>query len=195
MTPAKLLALGLGAAGLAALLAPEWREVAAAPVGVHGMTGSALAWAMGTLGMKQVRWTTGPAVQSGWQLLFGAMPMGIGILVMGERFDPASVDAEAWFAVAYLLVVGLLLSQWAWFGAVHALPATIAGIGSLSVPVIGVIGGAVWLGERVGAPEIAALVLIGASVLLAVRPQSAREPAAPAGAPASALGFDPKRLR
>jgi drug/metabolite transporter (DMT)-like permease len=195
MTPAKLLALGLGAAGLAALLAPEWREVAAAPFGVLAMTGSAIAWAIGTLGMKQVRWTTGPAVQSGWQLLFGALPMGIGILVMGERFDPASVDAEAWFAVAYLLVVGLLLSQWAWFGAVHALPATVAGIGSLSVPVIGVIGGAVWLGERVGAPEIAALVLIGASVLLAMRPQSAQEPAAPARAPASALGFDPKRLR
>ena len=195
MTPVKLLALLLGAAGLAALLAPEWRGVAAAPFGALAMVGSAVSWAIGTLGMKQFRWTTSAAVQSGWQLLFGAAPMGIGILVMGERFDPARVDAVAWFAVAYLLVVGLLLSQWAWFGAVHALPATIAGIGSLAVPVVGVIGSALWLGERVGVPEIAALALIGASVLLAMRPRTAG-PAGADFAPApSALGFDPKRLR
>jgi drug/metabolite transporter (DMT)-like permease len=194
MTQAKLAALALGAAGLAALVLPEWRSIAAAPFGVLAMLGSAISWAIGTLGLKQRRWTSGAGVQSGWQLLFGSIPMTAGMLFVNERFDPAAVAAAGWSAVLYLVVISMVLAQWAWFGAVHALSATIAGIGSLMVPVLGVIGSALWLGERVGLSELAALALIGASVLLIVRP--AKEEPRPAAPPSAAgLGFDPRRLR
>jgi drug/metabolite transporter (DMT)-like permease len=194
MTPAKLLALALGAAGLAALVLPDWEAVAAAPFGVLAMLGSAVSWAIGTLGMKHHRWTSTAGVQSGWQLLFGSIPMAVGMLIMGERFEIAAVDAAGWATVLYLIVISMVLAQWAWFSAVHRLSATLAGIGSLMVPVVGVIGGALWLGERVGAAELAALALIGASVLLAMRPLDAPSPA-PAIPPAGGLGVDPKRLR
>jgi drug/metabolite transporter (DMT)-like permease len=192
MTPAKLLALALGAAGLAALILPDWAAVAAAPFGVLAMLGSAVSWAIGTLGMKHLRWSSTAGVQSGWQLLFGSIPMSAGMLLMDERFDATAVTAAGWATVLYLMVISMLLAQWAWFGAVHALSATTAGIGSLMVPVVGVIGSAVWLGERIGWPELVALALIGASVLLAMRPVERPRPAPQRGA---GLSPEPKRLR
>ena len=180
MNWAKLAALAMGIAGLAALLAPDWREILASPLGVLATLGAALAWAIGTVGMKAVRWSSSSAVQSGWQLLFGGVVIALGLPWVGERFDPTGVGVQGWAAVAYIFVVAMLLAQWAWFGAVHALSATIAGIGSLMVPVVGVISSALWLGEEVGLPEILALALIGTSVLLAMRPgEGAGRAAAP----------------
>ena len=193
LTGAKLMALALGTLGLIALLLPQWRSVLAAPFGVLAMLGAAIAWAIGTLGVKHCRWSRGAAVQSGWQLLLGGVPIAVGLPFVGERFDPGAVDATAWAAVAYMLVAAMLLAQWAWFAAVHALSAIVAGIGTLLVPVVGVIGSALWLGERIGLPEIAALMLIGASVLLAMRPGE-RSRAIPQSVSAG-LGLDSKRLR
>jgi drug/metabolite transporter (DMT)-like permease len=193
MTGAKLAALGLGAAGLGALLLPDWESVVRAPFGVLAMLGSAISWAIGTLGMKQIRWTSTAGVQSGWQLLFGSLPIWFGVLITGERLDPTGVAPAGWGAAAYIVIASMLLAQWAWFGAVHALSATIAGIGSLMVPVVGVIGSALWLHERVGWPELAALGLIGASVLLVMRPAERPRPAA--ATRGAGLSPEPKRLR
>jgi drug/metabolite transporter (DMT)-like permease len=193
MTPAKLLALALGAAGLAALVLPDWQAVAAAPFGVLAMLGAAISWAIGTLGMKHIRWTSTAGVQSGWQLLFGTLPMWVGVVVTGARFDPAALDGAGWGSIVYLVAISMVLAQWAWFGAVHALSATIAGIGSLMVPVVGVLGSALWLGEEVGWPDLVSLALIGASVLLVMRP--VEEAARPVPQPgAGRLGLDPERL-
>lgn len=196
MTGAKLLALALGTLGLAALLLPQWDAMLAAPFGVLAMLGAAVAWAIGTLGVKHRRWSTTAAVQSGWQLLFGGLPIALGLPFVGERFEIAAVDGAGWAAMGYLVVISMLLAQWAWFAAVHALSVTRAGIGTLMVPVVGVIGSALWLGERVGLPEITALVLIGASVLLAMRPGERQLAGRVAREPASAgLGLNSRRSR
>ncbi|HXV24123.1 MAG TPA: DMT family transporter [Alphaproteobacteria bacterium] len=191
MTATKLLALALGVAGLCALLLPQWRSVLAGPYGVLAMLGSAVSWAIGTLGIKHRRWSSTAAVQSGWQLFFGSLPMAAGMMLVDERFDVAALDGAGWATLLYLIVISMLLAQWAWFRTVHALSATIAGIGTLMVPVIGVIGGAVWLGERIGFAEVAALLLIGASVALVVRPRELPQPAPQP--PAVGLGLDPGR--
>jgi drug/metabolite transporter (DMT)-like permease len=64
----------------------------------------------------------------------------------------------------------------------------LAGIGSLLVPVVGVIGSALWLHEKIGIAEISALVLIGISVLLAMRPSEQAVPAPPPAAAGLRLG-------
>ena len=170
MTTPKLLALAFGIAGLLVLLLPQWQSVIAAPFGVLAMLGAAVSWAIGTLGVKEFHWSSATSVQTGWQLLFGALTVSIGLPFVGEKFDITSIGPTGWAAVFYLIVLSLLFASWAWFGAVHALSVTLAGIGSLLVPVVGVIGSALWLHEKVGIAEISALVLIGISVLLAMRP-------------------------
>jgi drug/metabolite transporter (DMT)-like permease len=193
MTAAKLLALALGLAGLMALLLPQWQSVVAAPFGVLAMLGAAVAWAIGTLGMKEFHWSSAISVQTGWQLLFAAMTISIGLPFVGEHLDFATISASGWAAIFYLIVLSLLFASWAWFGAVHALSATLAGIGSLLVPVVGVIGSALWLHEKVGIAEISALLLIGISVLLAMRP-SEQAVAAPSPA-AGGLRLGARRFR
>jgi drug/metabolite transporter (DMT)-like permease len=193
MTGMKLLALALGLAGLLVLLLPDWPSVIAAPYGVLAMLGAAVSWAIGTLGVKEFRWSSATSVQTGWQLVFGALTVSIGLPIVGEEFDITSIGPTGWAAVFYLIVLSLLFASWAWFGAVHALSATLAGIGSLLVPVVGVIGSAIWLHEEIGIAEISALVLIGISVLLAMRP-SEQAVAAPPPAPAG-LRFGARKLR
>jgi drug/metabolite transporter (DMT)-like permease len=56
-----------------------------------------------------------------------------------------------------------------WFGALARLPASIAAIGTLLVPVIGVVASAISLGEPLGPSQIGALVLTVAGVAIASR--------------------------
>ena len=81
ITPARLLALGLGIGGMAALLAPEARALSAAPGGVLLMLGAAVSWAIGTVLTKAQRWTISTGALTGWQLVLGAVPIAMGAAV------------------------------------------------------------------------------------------------------------------
>jgi drug/metabolite transporter (DMT)-like permease len=63
------------------------------------------------------------------------------------------------FCVAYV----------AWFAALARLPASIAAIGTMAVPVIGVVASALALHEKLGPGQIAALIFTLAGVVLAAR--------------------------
>jgi drug/metabolite transporter (DMT)-like permease len=69
------------------------------------------------------------------------------------------------FALAYnaLLVYGLM--WFAWFWILQRLDAGIASLGTLAVPVIGVLAGMVVLGERPTALEWAGIALIVSALL------------------------------
>ena len=56
-----------------------------------------------------------------------------------------------------------------WFAALERLPASVAAIGTMAVPVIGVVVSALALHEPLGIGQIAALVLTLAGVVLATR--------------------------
>ena len=81
ITPARLVALGLGLAGMAALLAPEARALSAAPGGVLLMLGAAVSWAIGTVLTKAQRWTISTGALTGWQLVLGAVPIAVGAVI------------------------------------------------------------------------------------------------------------------
>ena len=56
-----------------------------------------------------------------------------------------------------------------WFAALARLPASVAAIGTMAVPVIGVVASAIALGEPLGPTQIVALVFTLAGVVLATR--------------------------
>jgi len=58
----------------------------------------------------------------------------------------------------------------AWFAALARLPASVAAMGTMAVPVIGVVASAAALHEPLGAGQIAALAFTLAAVALATRP-------------------------
>src|SRR6516225_7812951 len=74
-----------------------------------------------------------------------------------------------WFALGYMSLVGHCIAYVTWFGAVERLPASVAAIGTMLVPVIGVVVSAIALHEPLGLSQIAALVFTVAGVALAAR--------------------------
>lgn len=178
LTAPRLLALALGLAGLAVLLLPEAARLAAAPAGVLFMLGAAAMWAVGTVLIKARRWRMPTAVLTGWQLVLGAVPIVAGAAVLGRAPSPATLAGATLAGVAYATVVGVIFCHWAWFKVVEILPATVATIGTLGVPVVGVLSSALVLGEPVGTGEGIALVLVGAG--LAVLVSGGGQPAPPA---------------
>jgi drug/metabolite transporter (DMT)-like permease len=78
--------------------------------------------------------------------------------------------------------VALVFAYFAWFKIVTLFPASVAGIGTLLTPVVGMLSGAVVLGEPFGLREIAAVLLIGSALVLvliipALKPRGAAAPA------------------
>lgn len=54
----------------------------------------------------------------------------------------------------------MLFCHWAWFSVVDLFPASVASIGTLAIPVIGVFNSALILDEPVGIQEFTALSLV-----------------------------------
>ena len=65
-----------------------------------------------------------------------------------------------------VVTIPVCFGYWAWFRLVEVLPATIASIATLATPVLGVLSGAMLLGEPVGWREIASLSLVIVSLVL-----------------------------
>ncbi len=78
-----------------------------------------------------------------------------------------------------MALIPMALCYVTWFATLRRMAPTTAAIGTLAVPVIGVITAAMMLGEPLGAREIAAVVLTIAGVWLALSKPAADAKAAP----------------
>ncbi len=164
LTPSKLIGLALGLAGLAVLIGPDLVVLETAPLGALFMLLAALSWATGTVILKRFAWSVPTTSLVGWQLLAGALPVTVGAVLLEPLPALGELSAAALGATAYILVFPMLFCQWAFFETVRLFPASIAAIGTLAIPVVGVYASALVLGEAVGPRELTALVLICAAL-------------------------------
>jgi drug/metabolite transporter (DMT)-like permease len=171
LTRTTVVGLALGLAGLGALILPDWRLIAAQPIGVMFMLGAAVFWAAGTVSFKYFRWTIPLSALTGWQLLLGGVPVAVGALFFDAGFTPATVSRTGWLATLYAAFLPMLFCQWAWFRVVARFPAAIAAIGIVAIPAVGVFSGALFLGEPVGFDVLISLALVsGALAVVLVGP-------------------------
>lgn len=160
LTSRKIAGLLLGLTGLAILVYPDLRQMEAAPLGVLFMLGAAISWAAGTVMLKRFSWSMPIIVLTGWQLTLGSLPVVAGALLFEPAFDPGALSWQVWLAMAYVVVFPMWFCHWAWFSVVKIFPASIAAIGTLSIPVIGVISSILVLGETLGWLDWISLVLV-----------------------------------
>jgi drug/metabolite transporter (DMT)-like permease len=165
LTWRKLLALVFGVGAIAVLLAHSFEAIGSEPLGIAFMLGAAFSWTIGTVIQKKVAWQISPVPLAGWQLLIGVIPVAV-LALTTEPIVVQNISAKAFGAMAFTVVVALVFCYYAWFNVIRLLPASIAAIGTLSAPAIGLVSGAVMLGEPLGLREIAALVLVLSALTL-----------------------------
>jgi drug/metabolite transporter (DMT)-like permease len=170
LTARRMLGLSLGMLGMLLLVGDEFAVLRAAPVGALLVVGAALAWAIGTVLMKRFPTRLPITSFTGWQLMIGGAPIALGALVMdwGE-WRPVSWQAAA--AVAYNVLVAFVLCHWIWFKIVSRASAGVSALGTLTIPVVGVISSMLVLGERPAWQEYAAMVLVIAALATVLVPR------------------------
>jgi drug/metabolite transporter (DMT)-like permease len=169
----RLAGLALGLSGVTLLMAGQ---VLGAPAGfldgklpgVLAILATALMFACGTIWTKRFPVAMPAVPLVGWQLAIGMLPVAVVALAF-ETVDLGRVTWLGWGCLAYVAVIAQCLAYLAWFRVLKRLPASTAAIGSLLVPIIGVAGSALVLGEPFGPRQMAALALTLGGVALASR--------------------------
>ena len=166
----KILALGLGMAGMLALFGKDLGSLGETPLGMLYMLGAALCWALATVGIKTYRWGIGIVALSGWQLVIGGLPIVLAWLWLEPDPDFSHLTWRGVLAAGYAATVALIFCFTAYNKIVTLLPASVAAVSTLAIPVVGVLASALLLGEPVGFGEIAALALVLVALSLALLP-------------------------
>jgi drug/metabolite transporter (DMT)-like permease len=165
----RVISLVMAFAGLAAIMGGNGlaASVTKLPGIIMALVG-AFGFAIGTVLAKKLPLNLPPLSAAAWQIGIGCLPVAIlGLLV--ESADIARVSHLGWILIFYSTVIQFCIAYVSWFAALARLPASVAAIGTMAVPVIGVVASAVALHEPLGIGQIAALVFTLAGVALATR--------------------------
>lgn len=164
--------LALGVAGVVVLLAPlvlaRGGNFTARLPGFAAIFATAWLFACGAVLGKRLKLHSAPLPAAAWQIGLGTLPL-LPISLAFEPWTLGAIPASGWFDFAYVAVIALGLAYLAWFRALELLPAATAAIGTLMVPVVGVLSAGAILGEGVGARQGVALALTLSGVALAMR--------------------------
>ncbi|HZP76951.1 MAG TPA: DMT family transporter [Pseudolabrys sp.] len=151
-------ALMLCVSGLAILM---WPLIAKGfPTGVLFALASAWAWGIATIYLKWAKVDVDPLINAAWQLVFGWVLITAGMLIVDGSPHLFGLQPRSQLAILYIGLFGVGLAHYLWWSIVGKLSAVTASIGSLLVPVVGVISSTLVLGERPTLPDIIGFVLI-----------------------------------
>jgi drug/metabolite transporter (DMT)-like permease len=169
------LAIALGAASVALLMAPNFGVYAQAPRGLAMGLLAAIGWAVGTLILKRHAPAVPASVLTAWQLVVSgvALARGAGVVGGGRGGVPSGQTVAV---IAWIAVVPMALGNLCWFAIVGLLPANVAGLSSIMVPVVALVSGAIVHGEPLGILQWLAMACSVAALSLALlaRPAGAR---------------------
>jgi drug/metabolite transporter (DMT)-like permease len=161
------LAVALGGVGVGLLLARSASAYANAPLGFALGLLAALGWALGTLLLKRRPIEAPALVHTGWQLLVAAVPITAAALYFGDGM----LFMPSWPSIAvitYIALMPMALGNVVWFSIVRVLPANVAALSSVMVPVVAMIVGALVHREPLGLIQGVAMVCCAAGLLLAL---------------------------
>ena len=167
------IAVLLGAVAVVLLMVPSFKAYANAPLGLAWGLGAGVSWAIGTLILKRGNVDVPATVLVGWQLLLTAVPLTIGAFVFGDGkwFMPSW---QSILVIGYIAIVPMGIGNLCWFSIVGLLPANIAGLSSIMVPMVAMVTGALAVGEPLGPMQVLAMVCCVVSLgLVLLKPRVA----------------------
>ncbi len=165
----RLVAMVMALAGIFILMGGN--GVAAAQYKLPGIAlvlTAAFMFGLGAVLAKRKPLQLPPLTSAVWQIVIGCLIVTIAGLVF-ERPHLLQLTPLGWGLFAFVMIGQVCIGFACWFGALARLPASIAAIGTLLVPVIGVVASAISLGEPLGPTQVGALALTVAGVAIASR--------------------------
>jgi len=165
----RALSLMVALAGIAVLIGGNGLDasIAKLPGIIFALTG-AVCVALGTVLTKHFPLAMPPLSLAAWQVGLGCLPVAIVGLAI-EQPQVAALSSIGWASMFYITLIQFCLCYVCWFAALERLPAATASIGTLLVPVVGVLAAAAMLHEPLGLREVAALVITLGGVAVALR--------------------------
>ena len=162
VTARRLVGLLLGLSGIVALMGGSLQGMMQAPLGVTCMIVAAWSWALGVVLLKRLPVAMPTSALTGWIMLLGGLPILVAaILLESSRLLVPSFWPA--FGLAYNTLIAFMFCYWAWNRIVFMVPVAVSSLSSLATPLIGVLGGIVFLGEPLGWREgLAALLILSA---------------------------------
>ena len=163
-------ALLVGIAGVWALTSHALK-LGQAPVETLGAVAliiASMSWAVGTILTRKLDLPSSKGVSSGAQMLAGGLMLTAASAAFGEfhGFDPRKISPGAWWALAYLVVVGSIIGFTAYVWLLHHESPTKVGTYAYVNPVVAVIVGYFLGGEELGLRTALGTALVIVSVVV-----------------------------
>ena len=157
--------IALAACGLLLILEP-WRAQGSVTSSVLAL-GAGMTWALATILAKRLRARHAVDLLSltAWQMLIGASALCI-VAYLHPSSQPIDPTPYFFAALAYNALAATALAWWLWLFILQHLSTGVAGLSALGVPIVGVLGGWIELGERPSGPELTGMLLIALALAM-----------------------------
>ena len=169
LSPLRAISLSVALAGIVVLIGGNAIEANVEKLpGILCALAGAVCVALGTVLTKHFPVALPPLSLAAWQVGIGCLPIAIVGLAV-EHPQLAALSTAGWASMIYMTVIQFCLCYVCWFAALERLPAATASIGTLLVPVVGVLAAGAMLNEPLGLREIGALAVTLGGVAVALR--------------------------
>ena len=163
-------ALVIGIAGVAVLMSRSLNLGGAAisTVGALALIVASMFWSVASVVTRRLTLPSSKVLSAGAQMLAGGVMLAVVAIAFSEwgRFHPAAVPGKAWFALAYLILMGSIVGFTCYVWLIHHESPTKVGTYAYVNPVVAVLIGYFVGGEPLGLRTILGTALVLASVLL-----------------------------
>lgn len=169
LTGRLLAAILIGAAAVVALMAPNFQSYAQAPLGLFWGLLAGFCWAIGTFVVKRTSWPGMGLSLTFWQVLLTFPPIALGALLI-DGLPTHWPSAKVLAATIYTGSIPMALGTATWFALVKLLPAQVAALSSIAIPIVAIVSGILLLHEPLSALQAVAIASTVISLWLALVP-------------------------
>jgi drug/metabolite transporter (DMT)-like permease len=166
------LGVGSAATGVLLLLTHEFGKLAGAPLGVLLALIAASTWALGTQLLRRTSIPVPTLAISFWMTVLTAFVMTV-LAITFEQARWRMPSTTEWFSILYNAILIFGFAHATWFYLARSLPPVASTLSVMLIPILGVLSGAVWLGEKLFWQDWAAVALMVVAIGSVLWPKKA----------------------
>lgn len=107
-----------------------------------------LSWSVGTLILTKANIKMNPYYAVGWQMLISSVMLYVFANITGQTIPFETINGKAWIVIAYLVIMGSIISFVAFIYSMKKLPVAVASLYAYINPLVAMVVAAIILKER-----------------------------------------------